>query len=190
MKFLKHTPFFSNSDLTWWELQQIAITSSTSAGLDQILPWLYYHRVIGVTDYILFVEGQAASPKSTAVLESIPVRDFYHFSFPKPSACCSCQCSICNWCWKCMTNLEMQLHLLTTEGKYLFDSSIKTISLTCDCTPRTKMEGGSLQGVKVIHRTKELEEKQAKRCNHLTFIDYFLNFWIQIVFRSLIIIIL
>ena len=62
-------------------MKQIAITSSTSAGLDQILPWLYYHRVIGVTNYILFVEGQAASVKSTAVLEAIPVCDFYLFSF-------------------------------------------------------------------------------------------------------------
>ena len=52
------------------------------------------------------------------------------------------------------------------------------------------MGGESLQGVKVIHRTKELEDKQAKRCNHLTFITYFLNFWMQIVFRSRIITIL
>lgn len=69
-------------------MQQIAITSSTSAGLDQILPWLYYHRVIGVTNYILFVEGQAASVKSTAVLEAIPVCDFYlSLFFSRSSAC-------------------------------------------------------------------------------------------------------
>jgi hypothetical protein len=52
---------------------QISITTSTSAGLEQILPWLYYHRVIGVTNFFLFVESKAASPHSTAVLEAIPV---------------------------------------------------------------------------------------------------------------------
>lgn len=50
------------------------MTSSTSAGLEQILPWLYYHRVIGVTNFFLFVEGKAASSNSTSVLEAIPVR--------------------------------------------------------------------------------------------------------------------
>jgi hypothetical protein len=53
--------------------EQIAITSSTSAGLEQILPWLYYHRTIGVTHFFLFVEGKAASLNSTSVLEAIPV---------------------------------------------------------------------------------------------------------------------
>ena len=87
-------------------MQQIAITSSTSAGLDQILPWLYYHRVIGVTNYILFVEGQAASVKSTAVLEAIPVCDFHVFLVSRDHLhVCSCQCSICNRCWKCMTEI-------------------------------------------------------------------------------------
>lgn len=62
---------------------------------------------------------------------------------------------------------------------------IEFFSLICDHNARTLMGVGSLQGVKVIHRTKELEEKQAKRCNNLTFITYFLNFWMQIVFRSL-----
>lgn len=52
---------------------KIAITSSTSAGLEQILPWLYYHRVVGVTHFFLFVEGQAASLNSTSTLEAIPV---------------------------------------------------------------------------------------------------------------------
>lgn len=51
---------------------KIAITSSTSAGLEQILPWLYYHRTIGVTHFFLFVEGKAASLNSTSVLEAIP----------------------------------------------------------------------------------------------------------------------
>ncbi|XP_008783217.1 glycosyltransferase-like At2g41451 [Phoenix dactylifera] len=51
---------------------KICITTSTSAGLEQILPWLYYHKVIGVTTFFLFVEGQAAKPNVSAVLESIP----------------------------------------------------------------------------------------------------------------------
>lgn len=50
---------------------KICITTSTSAGLEQILPWIYYHKVIGVTTFFLFVEGKAASPKISAVLESI-----------------------------------------------------------------------------------------------------------------------
>ncbi|XP_020574917.1 glycosyltransferase-like At2g41451 [Phalaenopsis equestris] len=51
---------------------RICITSSTSAGLEQILPWLYFHKVIGVSQFFLFVEGAAAKPDVSAVLESIP----------------------------------------------------------------------------------------------------------------------
>lgn len=51
---------------------KICITTSTSAGLDQILPWLFYHQVIGVSNFFLFVEGKAASPNVSAVLSSIP----------------------------------------------------------------------------------------------------------------------
>lgn len=51
---------------------RIAITTSTSAGLEQILPWLFYHRVIGVSNFFLFVEGNAAKPNVAAVLEAIP----------------------------------------------------------------------------------------------------------------------
>ncbi|KAL6009980.1 Glycosyltransferase-like KOBITO 1 [Asimina triloba] len=50
----------------------ICITTSTSAGLEQILPWIFYHKVIGVSTFFLFVEGKAASPKVTPVLEAIP----------------------------------------------------------------------------------------------------------------------
>lgn len=53
---------------------QISIVSTTSASLEQILPWLFYHKVIGVTQFLLFVEGKAAKSHSSAVLESIPVR--------------------------------------------------------------------------------------------------------------------
>lgn len=51
---------------------KICITSSTSAGLEQILPWIYYHKVIGVTNFFLFVEGKAATAGVSKVLESIP----------------------------------------------------------------------------------------------------------------------
>ena len=55
-----------------WALQ-ICITTSTSAGLDQILPWMFYHKVLGVSTFFLFVEGKAATPSISKVLESIPV---------------------------------------------------------------------------------------------------------------------
>uniref|UniRef100_A0A2P2KE68 Glycosyltransferase family 92 protein n=1 Tax=Rhizophora mucronata TaxID=61149 RepID=A0A2P2KE68_RHIMU len=51
---------------------KICVTTSTSAGLNQILPWLYYHKVLGVTTFFLFVEGKAASPDVSKVLETIP----------------------------------------------------------------------------------------------------------------------
>ncbi|KAK6227706.1 hypothetical protein QQP08_004319 [Theobroma cacao] len=51
---------------------KICVTTSTSAGLEQILPWMFYHKVIGVTTFFLFVEGHAASPNVSRVLESIP----------------------------------------------------------------------------------------------------------------------
>ncbi|XP_076887911.1 glycosyltransferase-like KOBITO 1 [Bidens hawaiensis] len=57
---------------------KICITTSTSAGLDQILPWMFYHKVLGVGTFFLFVEGKAASPTVSKVLESIPgVRVIY-----------------------------------------------------------------------------------------------------------------
>ena len=52
---------------------QLCMTTTTAASLDQILPWLFYHKALGVELFILFVEGQAAKPNSTAVLKSIPV---------------------------------------------------------------------------------------------------------------------
>ncbi|KAI4348647.1 hypothetical protein L6164_009346 [Bauhinia variegata] len=50
----------------------ICITTSTSAGLEQTLPWIFYHKVIGVSTFFLFVEGKAASPSVSRVLETIP----------------------------------------------------------------------------------------------------------------------
>lgn len=51
---------------------KICITTSTSAGLEQTLPWIFYHKVIGVSSFFLFVEGKAATPDVSRVLESIP----------------------------------------------------------------------------------------------------------------------
>ncbi|KAF6137563.1 hypothetical protein GIB67_031842 [Kingdonia uniflora] len=51
---------------------KICITTSTSAGLEQILPWIFYHKVIGVTTFFLFVEGKAASPNVSTILQTIP----------------------------------------------------------------------------------------------------------------------
>ncbi|KAB2050176.1 hypothetical protein ES319_A13G227900v1 [Gossypium barbadense] len=36
---------------------------------------MFYHKVIGVTTFYLFVEGHAASPNVSRVLESIPNYD-------------------------------------------------------------------------------------------------------------------
>ncbi|KAI7984597.1 Glycosyltransferase-like KOBITO 1 [Camellia lanceoleosa] len=49
----------------------LCITTSTSAGLEQTLPWIFYHKVIGVSTFFLFVEGKAATPDVSKVLESI-----------------------------------------------------------------------------------------------------------------------
>ncbi|KAE9621668.1 hypothetical protein Lalb_Chr01g0017201 [Lupinus albus] len=51
---------------------KVCITTSTSAGLEQTLPWIFYHKVIGVSNFLLFVEGKAASANVSRVLESIP----------------------------------------------------------------------------------------------------------------------
>ncbi|XP_051146456.1 glycosyltransferase-like KOBITO 1 isoform X2 [Andrographis paniculata] len=51
---------------------KICIATSTSAGLEQILPWVYYHKVIKVSNFFLFVEGKAASAPVSKVLESLP----------------------------------------------------------------------------------------------------------------------
>ena len=59
---------------------QVCVQTSTSAGLDQILPWLFYHKVIGITHFLLFVEGKAAKPSVAGVLESIPVRSSLEIS--------------------------------------------------------------------------------------------------------------
>ncbi|KAG4109868.1 hypothetical protein ERO13_D13G013901v2 [Gossypium hirsutum] len=110
---------------------QICITTSTSAGLEQILPWMFYHRVLGVTNFFLFVEGHAASPNVSKFWSLFPM--CYDFT---------------------------------------------------------------LQGVKVVYRTKELEEQQAKSriwnetwlssffykpCNYELFVKQSLNMEMAIV---------
>ncbi|CAF1935921.1 unnamed protein product [Brassica oleracea var. botrytis] len=126
---------------------KICITTSTSAGLDQILPWMFYHKVLGVSTFFLFVEGKAATPTISKVLESIPVS---------------------------LTNLLVLIVCLLSinVGQCL------------------------LQGVKVIYRTKDLEEKQAKSriwnetwlssffykpCNYELFVKQSLNMEMAIV---------
>ncbi|CAN6827760.1 unnamed protein product [Brassica oleracea] len=52
---------------------KICITTSTT-GLDQILPWMFYHKVLRVSTFFLFVEGKAATPTISKVLESIPLK--------------------------------------------------------------------------------------------------------------------
>ncbi|KHG03376.1 hypothetical protein F383_09654 [Gossypium arboreum] len=66
--YFKDWKFDVGSDLN----PKICIISSTSAGLEQTLPWIFYHKVIGVSTFFLFVEGKAASPNVSKVLESIP----------------------------------------------------------------------------------------------------------------------
>lgn len=71
--------FVPHLDILYCFLIQICITTTTSAGLEQILPWMFYHKVIGVATFFLFVEGKAASPEVSKVLESIPVSPLFFF---------------------------------------------------------------------------------------------------------------
>ncbi|XWS43096.1 hypothetical protein CRYUN_Cryun16bG0072400 [Craigia yunnanensis] len=66
--YFKDWKFDLGSDLR----PKICIVSSTSAGLEQTFPWIFYHKVIGVSTFFLFVEGKAAFPNVSKVLESIP----------------------------------------------------------------------------------------------------------------------
>ncbi|KAL6495739.1 Glycosyltransferase-like KOBITO 1 [Orobanche gracilis] len=79
LTLLGHSPASSFSYSRDWKFNfhadlkpKICITTSTSASLEQILPWMFYHKVIGVSTFFLFVEGKAASPAVSSVLESIP----------------------------------------------------------------------------------------------------------------------
>ncbi|XP_073127585.1 glycosyltransferase-like At2g41451 [Henckelia pumila] len=50
-------------------LNMTCIMTSTSASLEQILPWMFYHKVIGVSNFLLFVKGRASSSHVSNVLE-------------------------------------------------------------------------------------------------------------------------
>ncbi|XP_021853499.1 glycosyltransferase-like KOBITO 1 isoform X2 [Spinacia oleracea] len=58
----------NNSVLT----PKVCITSTTAAGLEDILSWIFFHKVVGISNFFLFVEGKAATPNVTIVLESLP----------------------------------------------------------------------------------------------------------------------
>lgn len=49
-------------------------TTTTAASVQQIVPWILFHRALGVSHFFLFVEGQAAKPKNAAVLQAMEVR--------------------------------------------------------------------------------------------------------------------
>ncbi|GJZ68193.1 hypothetical protein Tco_0631433 [Tanacetum coccineum] len=92
----------NSGSVTIEALVTICITISTSAGLEQILPWISYHKVIGVSNFFLFVEGKAVTLVNLLVLKSFP--------------------------------------------------------------------GSKTPNVKLIHRTKELEEQQAKRLVYVSLV--------------------
>ncbi|KAL2923460.1 Glycosyltransferase-like KOBITO 1, partial [Bienertia sinuspersici] len=50
----------------------ICITSTTSAGLEDLLAWIFYHKFVGISNFFLFVEGKAATPYVTKILDSVP----------------------------------------------------------------------------------------------------------------------
>lgn len=144
---------------------QICITTSTSAGLEQILPWMFFHKVIGVSTFFLFVEGKAASPAVSKVLESIPVSwyissaltawhsfklTFWFANFSK---------------WSCSALVYIM---------FFIGASLSMIVILFS------------QGVKVIYRTRELEEQQAKRFDHCYFqITYaWIEAYCRLSFRS------
>ncbi|KAE8796711.1 glycosyltransferase-like [Hordeum vulgare] len=52
-------------------LQQ-AEPAKLQRSLYQIMLWLYYHKVVDVAHFLLFVEGKAVKPTVAGVLESIP----------------------------------------------------------------------------------------------------------------------
>lgn len=138
---------------------QICITTSTSAGLEQILPWMFYHKVIGVSTFFLFVEGKAASPNVSKVLESIPVSWhplFSLFLFVREKFLFLFYFYFYFYC-KLWYSTRCLMIWIPTSLSFMF----------------------LFQGVKVIFRTKELEEQQAKRLVNLTTImggKYVLNF--------------
>lgn len=46
---------------------------TTTASVVTLVPWILFHRTLGVAAFFLFVEGEAAKPHSRATLQSIDV---------------------------------------------------------------------------------------------------------------------
>lgn len=122
---------------------QICVTTSTSAGLEQILPWMFYHKVIGVSTFFLFVEGKAASPQVSKVLESIAVS--FCLSLWLIWALQSLFCSICYTTYQFFSpsvkleNFEMVLVTVTIlfkEKTWLteccFDNIFCCLKISCE----------------------------------------------------------
>nr|GMD44741.1 glycosyltransferase-like At2g41451 [Ipomoea batatas] len=160
---------FGSSDL----LPKICITTSTSAGLEQTLPWIFYHKVMGIATFFMFVEGKAASPHVSNVLESVPI-------------CITTSTS---------AGLEQTLPWIF----YHKVMGIATFFMFVEgkaASPHVSNVLQSIPGVTVIYRTKELEEQQAKSriwnetwmgyllykpCNYELFVKQTLNMEMGIV---------
>lgn len=138
---------------------QICITTSTSAGLEQTLPWIFYHKVIGVSTFLLFVEGKAASPDVSKVLETIPV-SLNLLSTPHPPS-------------RPQTDVLHSNKLCSPAAAWFPECCFTFLFAFCNL-PNFICHGCCacpFQGVKVIYRTRELEEQQAKRSAGFFFLD-------------------
>mmetsp|Transcript_12967 Transcript_12967/g.24719 ORF Transcript_12967/g.24719 Transcript_12967/m.24719 type:complete len:502 (-) Transcript_12967:176-1681(-) len=51
---------------------KVCIGTTTADGLERVLPWLRYHRSIGISRFYLFAEGKTASPEVSQVLMEMP----------------------------------------------------------------------------------------------------------------------
>lgn len=51
---------------------KIAFVSTTSENLEQIKIWMAYHRILGVSKFYLFTEGQTNSEESISALSKVP----------------------------------------------------------------------------------------------------------------------
>uniref|UniRef100_A0A7S0RE07 Glycosyltransferase family 92 protein n=1 Tax=Pyramimonas obovata TaxID=1411642 RepID=A0A7S0RE07_9CHLO len=51
---------------------KVCIATTTGDGLDRIIPWLKYHRSIGIDMFYLFAEEKTATPEVASVLETMP----------------------------------------------------------------------------------------------------------------------
>ncbi|GBG80153.1 hypothetical protein CBR_g30521 [Chara braunii] len=50
---------------------KISVTTSTSGSVEQLVPWILYHKTLGVDQFYLFAEGKAAAPNATSILRRI-----------------------------------------------------------------------------------------------------------------------